>query len=148
MALGTLRAEVSEGTPSSMTITILDDDEARDDYPPVVQPPSGGGGGRGVCDRVDLVVENLEVEEPEEKTSIRIMLPYNEPPFDTSTIIRCARPIISYRRLSSDLHFHRLGLLGVWRAVLLLWNVDAAKLERGVNLLAERFIQPVVDRKH
>ena len=44
----------------------------------------------GVCDRVDVVVENLEVEEPEEKTSIRIRLPYNERAFDTSTIIRCA----------------------------------------------------------
>ena len=49
-----------------------------------------------VCDRVDLVVENLEVEEPEEKTSIRIRLPYNDPPFDTSTIIRCAAVSITY----------------------------------------------------
>ncbi|MCY4513776.1 MAG: fibronectin type III domain-containing protein [Candidatus Tectomicrobia bacterium] len=62
-------------------------------------PPTGGGGGgggRGVCDRVDLVVGNLEVEEPEEKTSIRVRLPYNEPPFDTSTIIRCAAVSIKY----------------------------------------------------
>ncbi len=56
----------------------------------------GGGGGRGVCDRVDLVVENLEVEEPDGKTSIRIRLPYNDPPFDTSTIVRCAAVSINY----------------------------------------------------